>query len=274
MLSLLILHTADDKLGRLDYASVNDQSKMEIVVSLRENTSFKDDDDTFCDIHEWKGLTFDENDTLTQIEWFDPLQPLATTGALRLEWLPETVSLLDIRRCGVEGTVDFARLPAALVECMLSYNALTGSADLLHLPAQLKELLADCNKLSGSLTLHALPVTMTDLCLDHNEFFGSVDLSKLPPALEFLRLDANKLSGEVLMQGLPESLENLNLGQNGFSGNISLEDLPETLEVLYLRENQFSGVLDASSTRDGLLIWYKQNKFSEVKGIKVSYEED
>ena len=196
-------------LGRLDYASLSQQTLMELLIEhIEEKAKIRQEDGS--DIDNWDGIDCNEDGNVTLIDWFR----LDLHGKIDLQWVPSTV-------------IDFS----------VSSNWLKGSADISHLPTELESLFLDENSFSGTLDLTALPDCLERLNAFENKFSGSICLTCLPSNLGFLKLSKNSFSGTLDLTSLPDTLAHLDLSKNEFHGCVDFSSLPDSLSVLYLSGN-------------------------------------
>eukprot|EP00009_Paramoeba_aestuarina_P007226 CAMPEP_0201514536 /NCGR_PEP_ID=MMETSP0161_2-20130828/6354_1 /ASSEMBLY_ACC=CAM_ASM_000251 /TAXON_ID=180227 /ORGANISM="Neoparamoeba aestuarina, Strain SoJaBio B1-5/56/2" /LENGTH=268 /DNA_ID=CAMNT_0047911121 /DNA_START=38 /DNA_END=844 /DNA_ORIENTATION=- len=218
-------------LGRLDYASLSQQTLMEMFIDGIDNRELIcGSQENPKDISEWKGMSLSNDGEVTQCTILTHMwENSEFTGPVSIQWLPRTVESLRIHGTKLSGSVDFTSLPEKLRECGLTYNLFQGEVATSQLPQEL-----------GTLKLTS------------NQFFGSLDLGHLPKPLCELDVSKNAFSGPVSVGNLPSGLKTLNLSQNQFSGGLDLTDLSESLEVLYLSVNRFEGETDFSQLPKGL----------------------
>ena len=251
---LLCTLSADASLGRFDPSMLTDQARMEMLVASRKESSanqdyflkFTTDEGDYLDACDWPGVTCDDAQNVTGIDW--KLKKWVK-GAVTLDYLPENLQLLNIlcrlyetaKASGTIatsllprvlvgfvvsgqnffGTLDLSALPPALTTLHALYNKFEGTIDFEHLPPRIRNLGLSGNKLSGTLSLTKLPASLLWLVLDNNEFTGTIVLDSLPADMGQLHLHANRLSGCPSMENIPQSLTNINLNDNNFDDGFS-----------------------------------------------------
>ena len=230
MHSIQILLAADVSTGRLDFASLSDQTCMELLIEGacdEFKARYQDDKGEFLDICEWgshgmvPAIKCDEAKSVVSVEF----KGMKGKGPLKLDFIPSNVtsfriyfpSFIPSNEC-MGGTITTALLPQALEEFEVSGQVLTGGFNLCALPETLQ---------------------MVDVAI--NELKGLCDLSALPKGLQILRLQQNKFSGSIVLDSLPEALEYLNLSYNALSGTLDFAHLCPALRRLELSNNAFEG---------------------------------
>ena len=233
-------------LGRLDYDSLSDQARMEILVGGMgplARQPIQDANGCFLDICDWPCNTCDADgnvvricpikhavqlagtlrmDFLPQTVQHFTISMLTLTGTIETKFLPPVLEYFDIADNMFHGTLDFCTLPPALVHFRIPNNKFSGSCDLSNLPPKLRALEIDDNKFTGSLMLERLPDGLRDFDAACNLFQGPINVDNLPNTLESLLLDNNRLSGEFRFLRQPESLEELVASENQFVGNATV----------------------------------------------------
>ena len=220
-------------LGRLDFASLTDQSKMELVVADIADVSrkvFLDKNGLFRDVCTWDGVDCDDRENVVAITWIGSLWG-PKEGTINLGFLPETTATFNCALRKFHGVLDASRLPGKLQTMNVSLNRLMGSIDWAALPASLREFYLENNLFSGSLALECLPPSMQVLIAKKNEFFGKINLKALPHTMWRLNISENNLSGTLHSAALPESLKELYMNNAGVGGFVGLENLPQIVQV-------------------------------------------
>ena len=243
MLPALRLLFADTQaaLGRLDYDSLNDQSRMEILIEGLDEDSksyFQDENGAFYDVCEWIALSCDEVGNVNDLT-FEDEEPLS--GTLSLDFLPpKLIKVAIFNHEGITGTIDMTALPPLLKNCWLYCCAFTGSCVLTDLPRSLSELDVGGNLLSGTLDLTKLPESLTDINVSFNRFTGTLNLLHLP-----------------------SGIHRVNFSNNGLSGRLDLSVVPAGLTAVWARNNSFSGLAIVASSYTGTLMIYE----TQIMGI-------
>ena len=229
----------DHALGRIEYASLTEQSQMEILVDqVKQREFFTDERGNYEDIAEWEGVEMNDDGTVNTIFWCD----LLGGGNIRLDFLPANTSLVDISMNALSGTISTSLLPRTLTMFTVFANQLSGSIILGNLPS-VTEFDVNFNKLSGSLDIHNLPASIVYFGAKGNEFSGTVDMSHLPDRLNILTLAENKISGTIDLSHIPKSLHELDVSDNAIKQNLlTIGILPNSLYRISLQGNPIQGI--------------------------------
>ena len=242
--SMLLFPCIDPALGRLDYASLSDQARMEILVSGLDEASRKcvqDENGAIIDVCDWPSITCDDEGNVIRMKpqarfadrrgtlYLDYIPPKCVyfsisvrtnlTGTLTTSLLPQVLEVFACSNNKFFGTVDFTSLPSAMREFSIANNNFSGSCDLTKLPKGLTALEIGSNNFTGSLDLTALPLGLTDFDAGCNAFSGEIQLHKLPPTLVSLFIDGNSLTGKFSLVNPPDALEEVVASDNEFSGD-------------------------------------------------------
>ena len=209
LFSILCIDT--DGTGRVDFASLTQQTLLELVVDeITERYRFQEEDEQYLSLIDWYGVTLNDNGEVLGINW----SQRSLEGNIRLEWLPPTLTDIDIGLNILQGSVTVQNLPRSLTEIDVNSNQLSGTFDAENLPPKTKNLFIKNNRFSGSFVLNQLPRTLICISAGENEFSGALDLSRLPNSLICLNLDRNAFNavqGEIMC---PKSLYKLDLHGN------------------------------------------------------------
>ena len=244
------LFASDTALGRLDYALLSDQAKMEILVDGLSSASkafFQDASAGYRDIAAWPSVLGNADHPVVAVHWKWMTFQQEFAGSLNFDFVPAHVRFFMVYGLGVEGTLSTPLLPRGLVDLHLDENALSGTLDLTALPDPLKVLRASVNKFSGSVNLSLLPANLEVLHLDCNCLVGSIDLAHLPDSLQQLCLSDNAFEGEVTLNNLPDALETLNIMRNKLCGEFVLLQFPQRISMIQASGNRFCGEAVVSS---------------------------
>ena len=245
-LDKMLLCLMDDlsTLGRTDFASLSQQTLLEIVVQdVANTTGFQDSSGDFLDITEWVGVVCDMKGEVTRINWYNQLKG----GKIMLEWLPHTVENFRLQHCNVKGTLDTSTMPANISNVEILSSALHGTLCMRTLPININQFTVFGTSCDGLVELFdTLPSKIQLLSLGDNKLRGSIALDKLPDSLCYLRLNTNAFSGSICLTKLPENMQDIALHKNSFSGSVDLSYLPKELKWLTLSENQLNGGIDLS----------------------------
>ena len=223
-------------IGRVNATSLNQQTRMELLVEHVEAENIFIDEGEARDVHDWPGVSCGDDGSVCSIDW-SCMDLLTLRGTIRVEWLPQTIRLFDVSLNRLAGEIPTATLPNELRIFNAQYNDFSGTLCLSTLPPQLQVFRADHNRLTGSVCLESLLQTLEQLFLDDNRFEGEVCLTRLPARLFKLWLKENRLCGELNFSALPEKLTELFLSKNNFSGSVSVDSLPPTMEILDVSQN-------------------------------------
>ena len=213
MLSLLI--TADTSLARCNPSDLNDQTRMEIVISDFKETwkhRFLDANGDFINVCQWRGVRCNPRGDVTQVAW----EFAGIHSEIKLSMLPENLTLLNLYSSQIRGELDLSAVPRNFRHAYLGCNLFDSTVQLDTLPASLEWLFANDNRLHGTLSLTQLPRRLQKMDFSVNMFVGTVDLRSLPDSLEELILSQNSLQGVPNLNALPKRLTILRLQKNSF----------------------------------------------------------
>ena len=187
---LFCLLASDPPIGRAEYSvdAFPQQTLMEMVIAGLVNQSrLQDENGGYKDIENWNGMTFNDANEVTHVEWRDyHNKQFPHGGTLELKWLPRTVEIFALPGSGIEGTVEMALLPRRLRNLFVQRNRLTGALDMTQLPPTVNELIMQSNRFSGSLDFTRLPGSLTYMYLFRNDFIGTVRVGELPAKVRIL----------------------------------------------------------------------------------------
>ena len=234
MLSLLFIRhgltiDAIAGLGKFDASSMDDQTRMELLVSdIKNLQNLKSKDASFRPISDWPGLTLAADGTVEKIDMSfmigmslfysdDEDYIIGPKGNIDFKWLPTGVTLVTMRELELCGTVDTESLPRGLQRLDIAENILEGEFRTCGLPEGLRVLFVECNKFVGSFDLAHIPKQILEINARENRFSGSVDFSAIPPFLGYLNLKNNEFSGSIDLSKIPAGLRELGLSLNDFS---------------------------------------------------------
>ena len=226
----------DPALGRLDYASLSDQTLMEMLVDDMPDvykSRYQDTNGNFTDISTWPRVQL-QNDRVVQVEFttrnigdrqfpFELIPPLvehfalyesAANGTVDTKILPRTLLRFDVTENKLYGELNFPAFPRGLKEIIICYNQFSGSCALQHLPDKLVRFDAMSNKFSGEVALNNLPSTLERLYLKRNNLSGQIAIDRLPAPMQFLDLGENKFYGDFRMMVFPPDLRCVSLDDN------------------------------------------------------------
>ena len=263
LLSTLAVSCTDTPLGRLNYDSLSDQTRMEILLdglNAASKERFQDKNGNFLNICELKEMIqCDADDNVTSVHF--PYQ-LRLEGCIKLAFIPPHVMTFSAQSTRtLEGTVSTDILPKTLQFLTLGYS-FSGPFAMTALPPKMEEIEINSNKFCGSLDLHNLPENMKKIRANNNKFTGCVDLRSLPAVLEFLWINKNQLCGEIFLEKLPPALQSINLSENAFTGRIELTNLPADLIYINVGKNALRGTAVLQDRVNG-------NKVSILMGMNM-----
>mmetsp|Transcript_5079 Transcript_5079/g.7589 ORF Transcript_5079/g.7589 Transcript_5079/m.7589 type:complete len:215 (-) Transcript_5079:22-666(-) len=197
-MQLIFLFSVDTSLGRIENASLSQQTLMEVLISKIDNTEMiLRDTGEIDDIFTWKNVAFTTDKEVEEIDW----SYWWLTGTFDIQWLPPTLRILSVWRNHLKGEIDFTNLPASMTHLDLSENEFFGSVDLRSLPSGMIEFDVGKNSFSGSISLQSLPVGIQKLYLHNNSLEGETGFGSLPESLVDLDLSYTNLSGDLLFDG-------------------------------------------------------------------------
>ena len=263
MILLYALNTADSTpASRADYASLSDQSLMELLLEGTPDDTkrqYQDASGSYNNVCEWEGV---ECDAYHRVVAFSPQN---ISGTINLSVLPQKCAKVNISSTSAHGALESKFLPRSLEKLSLVKNVFAGSVDLTRLPQGLNECHLQKNKFSGSCDFTALPPHICELELQDNYFAGSVDLGSLPSALTMLDLSGNLFSGEICLEFLPSRMAFLGIVRNNFSGTFQMLNIPDETDrtVISAQMNRFSGTAIVGD------LFYGQNIHLENNSIEA-----
>ena len=241
----------DPSLGRLDYESLSDQARMEILIdglTPFSKTFYQDTHFAYRDVCEWESVECDENENVESLRFtYNRVNyRMQLKGKLNTSYIPPHVHTFVAKisfQKAFYGKVDTAALPHTLTVFEISVNHFDGSVDFRTLPVSLQRFIIHTNAFIGSVDLTQLPPKIRRIAASHNKFSGSINLNFLPDSLQCLLMSANDLSGDLIMDKLPESMETIKLDDCAFSGRFELRSAPESLECFHAGDAGLSGTV-------------------------------
>ena len=246
---LLLLSADFSPLGRLNADMLDDQTRMEILVSgsgpQHAFRPFTDEHGEYKDKCTWDGVECDDSGSVIEIVWNPYMWP--AQGTVTFDHLPRKLIVFescndDGRDIRVSGTLSTSLLPPSMRVFCLQKESFSGTLDLQSLPDSLENFDVHANNFSGEIDLTALPKALLDLDLSRNNLSGSINFEKLPESLESLHLDNNAFEGSVCLDFLPVSLKYIDFSYNKLSGRICVDHLNHLRDDPDLRGNQFENV--------------------------------
>ena len=110
----------------------------------------------------------------------------------KLEYIPPTARIVDLRKNGIHCTLMTRLLPRALEFLNLDRNRIFGICNLSTLPESLKTLTLSFNQISDVICLNFLPKSLEKLDITHNRIEKRVvHIGKLPDTLRCIALNGN-----------------------------------------------------------------------------------
>ena len=210
----LFVQTADNHLGRVDFASLSDQTLMEMLVegfSERIKKKFQDKNGMFRDACEWKGVKCDGENNVTAIK------KIARRAPISLEYIPLNVKLFEMYTAELTGTLETSGLPRHLERFAIGGNGFTGTVNFPEFPRDLQLISLYLNKFSGSAILDVLPRSLETLAFQKNNFSGSLCLTNIPPRLKHINASGNVFTGDFILQSVPNDETDIKASENCFS---------------------------------------------------------
>ena len=238
-MQLFIVSVTDEALGRLEYDSLTDQARMEVLIEgLREESKahFQDAHGSYLDVCDWQIVDCAADNAILEVS-----SRLLLKGSLNLDFLPPLVTKICMHSGKTTGTIQTKLLPEGLTTFSMSMHPFVGTVDFTTCPGNLELMRLSHSKCAGSCDLTNLPRVLRILNLNHNEFSGAISLCKLPPNLKQLELTSNQFSGTLQFDSLPPSLSLLFLYRNKFSGSFKLCNPSRSLGCVSAWSNCFSG---------------------------------
>ena len=232
----------DPSLGRLDFASLSDQARMELLIEGLTDESkvqFHDPHDDFLDVCDWWCVTCNAQEEVTKVTFYS--WGAHIYGPLRLEFLPPTVTTFEVGQHDHTGTLETAYLPQELTYIFLNSNKFSGTVDMENLPHNLQDFDIGINCFAGSFKLTNLPKRLESLRAYDNQLSGELAFESLPETLRFLSLHTNQFCGKVILRKLPKSLIDIRLSYNSFCGDFALVNIPNSLVTLRAIDCGISG---------------------------------
>ena len=226
----LFLFTDIPEAGRFNIDCMTQQMAMEaLCADVEELNKVQDADGDFIPIESWKGLKFDSDGNVSEID-FDCNQLLrfipgesptiGPGGSMHLQFIPQSVTSFSIQNALIGGTVDTSKLPRGLKKFDISLNCFFGEFSMTGLPDTLRVLNIPNNSLSGLLILAEIPRKALQVDISYNDFTGKVRFEDLPPEIRSFTARANKLCGEISLQSIPRSVGHLDIRGNEFAQDV------------------------------------------------------
>ena len=260
---MLAILSADSSVGRFDFDSLTDQTRMEMLIegmNSSDKRSFKDIDGFFIDVCRW-GIVTCSNDRVVDImltyREFNEEQ-------FQFALIPSETTSLTLDSCNAHGTLDTSVLPFGLIFLLLSRNKLHGTIDCEYFPRGLVDIYIENNEFTGSMNFAGLPEGLQTLNMNHNKISGGIFLGSLPKALIDLNAANNCLSGPVDFQVMPASLQRLQLSDNALTGELRLTEFPPVLKTLSVVNNNINGTAVLPKVTSGVMLFCARNSITAV----------
>ena len=248
----LKLFTLDPSLGRLDYASLSDQARMELMVErMPDREFFQDDNGAYKDVCDWRGVSCDFDGNVQDI-WISIYD--RSKGSIDLSYIPPHVTTMSLT-WGVTGlqtqaSIDVQMLPERLAQCIIQLQQMVGTVDMTALPATLTNFIISGNKCTGSFVLTSLPPGIENIHARGNLLLGSLNFSSLPDKLVEIQLDKNRFSGEFRIEKFPRALNRLTVSQNRLIGEAVIQKGKKFWDIMFsIDENFISSVVDPAGKK-------------------------
>ena len=238
----ILVISADDHLGKIDYATLSQQTLMELFVEpadtdVKKELLILDKNENIQPITEWNGPSCNQDEEVWRITFsYDSI------NALDFRWIPATVGTLNLQRCPLKGSIDLANLPGNMEEIEIGETELDGPIDLTCLPSKLTKLLLRQNQFTGPISMDSLPSELTEMDLSVNKLNGSVDISNLPEDLYKIDISRNEFSGSLNF-GTGGHLVYFYANNNKFTGVADLREWRCTVGEIAVHKNLFSKIL-------------------------------
>ena len=273
---LFHLLASDTCAGRVDYGSLPDQARMEMLIADLHGKFFdksvKMRDGSYTDWETWS-FVFANGFKNTFVLRMNEMYHGRIGGSLALEFLPETcteihfvncmdlfgtfetsdlhnsLSVIEIENCSFSGTFDMRELPTNLVNLEIrEVVEFRGTCDLTELPVGMRSLIITYTSMSGSISLAHLPQYLTHLDLSFNQFSGDIILINIPSPLERVDLQCNNLRGELRIPEPSVSLKEINISSNEICGTAVIHSV-FTPRIIENEENAIELVIDENGLK-------------------------
>ena len=181
MRMLHVVIAIDSHVGRVDTASLDEQTMMELLIGgfhLKSQQAFRDENGDFRDVCAMPGVMCDSDLRVNRLY----LTQSYSAGTFETQFLPRGLVELNIQEWTLLGTFCAATLPPDLEICVIRNSQISGTFDFSGLPASVSTLQVNASNLEGT-----------------------VDLTELPPALGLFYVCTNKVTGGINLEKLPQS---------------------------------------------------------------------
>ena len=245
ILSADISPGVDETLSRIDYALLNDQARMEILIEGLTDASkalYQDDSGSYLDVCDWECVECDNTGKVSVINFKNEIE-----GTLNLSYTPPKVKNVNVRGRNAQGTLDTSKLPEDLETISISKTAMYGSVDFTKIPEKVHDFTLKRSLFSGGCDFTALPPCLVCFYIMHNEFEGPVDLTQLPKTVRWFSIGWNNFSGPIDLESLPQRLESLFIHENKLCGKFQFLNVPHNFTSLWAYKNAFDAAAKVTS---------------------------
>ena len=261
---VILMHTVDPSLSRLDSTLLSDQAMMGIVfedITFNGEKVYRNANDDWTDVCEWESVKCDRNENVTK---YDEIF-ISCSGTLNLSYLPQRMTYFSycIESPNLYGTIETKLLPRAIENFNLSQTQCNGTVNMATFPPDLEHVNLGHNHFGGPCELSDLPEKLRNLYLECNAFEGCITLEYLPNALRNLDLSQNRLHGTLMFDKLPASMRALVLAENNFSGDFVLKRVPPAMKIFVASHTLFSGTARVGDL-GGCKLFLKDSKVSNA----------
>ena len=239
--------TVENQIGRFDYGSLTDQTRMELLIEgfgEKARKNFQDADNFFIDVCKWETVECDRDDNVVRVSFRSNCNK-KPIPSMSLELIPPMIQSFILRSVNAGGTLETADLSQTLEIFKVTDNKFHGTVDFAHLPQHLIEFSVHHNTFSGSADLESLPEPLKRLWLYSNSFSGTLCLTKLPPNLENLDVSLNAFYDDFCLQNAPNPLRRLRISGNRFN---EVAIVPSD-KFVQLKKSGVLSVLDAEGNK-------------------------
>ena len=171
-------------LGRLRIGAQDRSSNLQFQFdSMLQTMQIHHASSSVCD---WPGITC-HDEAVRAIAWDTPRFSVRS-----MNWMPSTVTSVDIRRADVRGSLETRCMPRAMETYTVTGCGLRSTLDMRSLPSLLRTLNLEHNFIRGTLCLDALPGSIASIKLGKNSLDKVyIDNLRLPASLMTVNLEGN-----------------------------------------------------------------------------------
>ena len=269
MFGIPFLISADPHLGRLDYESLSDQTRMEILFEGMRSylkKRIQDESGDFKDVCAWR--TQSNNISVTcgndRVQGISVVYGEFSADQFPFKFIPPLVTKFSMEQSKLHGTLDTSVLPSGLTEFAVPSNDLHGEIDFSAFPRNLIHINICQNGFEGSCALDKLPDSVQTFYAIDNFFSGEIPINALPKALFILLLISNQLCGPLHIERLPVNIQEINLSQNCFTGELRLLDIPQALSSFEVQQNPLCSRAVLASAEGRMHFALRHSTFDEI----------